>query len=205
MDYNMPSVPGIDWQQAHEYLPEKDILMMVLQEVTSTSRKMIEDLFTSRDVVAEEPSEEAFRDYRIRVHAMKSTLRSLGADLFADALALEEAAARQDAGPILGGTFPFAERYEALMQALSRLVEKSAGTPFEKDAFTDGIRTVREAMSAFDIVVMQKAMKNICEMDLPGELAAGVEHLTELCRDLDSEKVEEMCEMLLDQAEHLHS
>jgi hypothetical protein len=199
MDYNMPPVPGIDWEKAYQYLPDKEILQMVLQEVCATADEQTGLLLEFLEALRAAPTTETFRDYRVQVHSMKATLRSLGAELFSEALALEEAARDERPEPILQETEGFIDCYADLVRKIAPLTTETPGSDFHPETFAELVRNVRSAMEMFDVSAIQENLKHIRETDVPKEYQAGVDQLAAGCRDLDGEKVEAACKALLNE------
>ena len=107
MDYNLPEISGIDWETAHRYIPEKEVLIDVLAEFVCSAKKQTELLKGYKEKVIKNPSPENFASYRIQAHAMKAALRSFGSDLFDAAFALETAGKDENLMPIKNQVLPY--------------------------------------------------------------------------------------------------
>ncbi|MCR4673699.1 MAG: hypothetical protein K5675_01715 [Lachnospiraceae bacterium] len=197
MEYNMPPIAGIDWEKAFHYLPTKDLLMEVLQEFVSSADNQTTKLSEFRDDVEREPGEAHFASFRIHAHAMKSSLRSIGSDLFEAAYELEVAGKEQRLDVILEKTDDFTIEYLSLAESLKVIVgEKKKESGFDEQAFFEEITIIRNTMNAFDIAGLQGAMKNIRDMEIPGVFADKVETLENAVRDLASDEVLKTCDTL---------
>lgn len=103
--------------------------------------------------------EQAFSDYRIQVHGMKSSAAIIGiVPLAGMAKVLEDAAGREDSETIknLHGTFSGLWReYKERLSLISGLAEKKGGDeeklPFEKEVFEGLLETLRSSMEEFDL------------------------------------------------------
>ncbi|MCR5545719.1 MAG: hypothetical protein K6F30_04495 [Lachnospiraceae bacterium] len=195
MEYNMPPVAGIDWEKAHHYLPSKELLLEVLTEFVSSADKQANTLTEFKDMVEQNPTPDNYASFRIHAHAMKSALRSIGADLFAEAYELEIAGKEEQKDVILEKTEDFTIEYLSLAESLKVIVgacNKKAA--FNEDDFFAEIDEIKDAMTAFDISGLQDAMKRVSEMSIPSEFVDEVGELEEAVRNLVSNRVLECCE-----------
>ncbi|MCR5272051.1 MAG: hypothetical protein K6E13_03605 [Lachnospiraceae bacterium] len=198
MDYNMPPIEGINWEKAHGYLPEKEMLLMVLEEYVKTCKKQTKLLAGYRDILRDEASDENFASYRIQAHAMKSTLRSLGAELFDMAYSLEMAGKEKSSETIMAKTDIFIEEYTALSEKIRGIVgDCDRKKTFDGNLFFVKIKEIKNAMDIFDVTTLQEAARTVLDMELPTEYEKDVSCLEEAVRNLDSDTVEECCERLL--------
>ncbi len=197
MDYQLPRIPGIDWEKAYHYIPEKTVLLEVLREFYASREEEVQKLRMFRDALEQEPSEDHYTEYRIQAHSMKASLRSIGSDLFDPALALEEAGRDQNGEVIRKDTEPFAEAYKKLAEQFSGIFGgETEGTEYSPEAFRQDIQTIREAMERFDISLLQQTLKEMKEMELPVEFREHFEQLEAGIRDLSAEDVWNACNTL---------
>jgi len=197
MEYNLPKVGGVSWEKAYHYMPDKALLLEVLKEFVKSASQQVDLLKGMKEDVEREPNEDHFASFRIQAHAMKANLRSLGADLFDPALELEEAGRDGDRDTILTKTESFLAAYLALAEKLQAVVgDCKTEKAFESDNFYEAVSTVKAAMDAFDIPVLQLAFKTMQEMELPDQYRREVKLMEPAVRDLDADRVLEICDRL---------
>ncbi len=200
MDYNLPEVEGIDWLVAHRYMPDKEVLLDVLGDFVDTADEQNDLLRKFRQDVEENPCEETYAAFRIQAHAMKATMRSMGSDLFDEALFLEEAGRDGRREDILEKTEDFTVHYKALADKMHRILgvggQAADTSGFDQVRFYEKVGKIKEAMNAFDVSGLQDALKELLEMPIPEELSGEMTHLKEGIRDLDMDGVLACCERL---------
>ena len=108
----LPEIDGIDWNYAHIYIPDDDVLLLTLKNIY---RAMNSDLNQLTELYQNIYNEEGMAAYRIKVHALKSTNASVGAVMVSQlSKLLEQKAIEQDAQSI--------ERlHPALMEQMRKL------------------------------------------------------------------------------------
>ena len=198
MEYDMPQIRGIDWEAAHRYLPSKSLLLGVLDEFIKTASKQTKLLEEYAKAVLENGSKEDYSSFRIQAHAMKSSLRSIGSDLFDEAYALELAGKDENATVVEENTEHFVEEYLALASRLEKVVVVSTSEKkdFNEDEFFEKIGEIKKAMDAFDISALQGAFKGVREMAIPEIYKEWIEKLEPAVRDLDSDEVMTCCQKI---------
>lgn len=193
-DYEMPAIPGINWQEAHRYLTTKEDLLRVLSEMVASAVKQTELLAGYRDRVMQDPSDENHDLFKVQAHAMKASVRSIGSDLFDEAYALEIAGRDRDTQSIINNTDHFTERYLKLTDSLRPITgDTDKKGSFDEEQFLKGIKDIREAMDAFDVGTLQESEEKIMSMEVPDIVKEEMSVLEEAVRDLESEKVIECC------------
>ena len=194
----LPQVQGIDWQAAHMYLPDPEVLRSTLEEFVREAQEQVDDTRNACAQLVESPSPETFGNYRIRVHSMKSTLRMIGAKISEVAARLEEAAKNQRTRIIAEETPAFLEKYALLAENLRSRFGQSAGkNAYDRDVFLEGIRNAESAMREFDVNRLQDEMEALARMDLPEPYGAVFEAMKEPVRNLELEDVLAFCRVLL--------
>ena len=195
MDYNLPQLPGIDWQKAHRYIPEKTVLITVLKEFVGSAEKETALLEEYKEKIIQHPDPENFASYRIQAHSMKASLRSLGSDLFDEAFALETAGKEENIDPLLSGSDSFCKDYLLLAEQFKAITGECAGRQdFDENVFFDLVEKIDEAMKSFDISTLQESFESLQSMDYPEAFQKQIRLLEPAVRDLDSDTVAECCE-----------
>lgn len=197
MDYNLPQISGIDWETAHRYIPEKDVLITVLQEFVGSAKKQTALLKEYRQKVLEHPDPENFASYRIQAHAMKAALRSLGSDLFDSAYALETAGKEENLPVIERDTDSFTEAFLQLSDRFRIITgDCDRGAAYDEETFFMLVDRTEDAMQSFDIPALQEAFEAIQAMQIPAQYEGIVRGMEPAVRDLESDTVTECCARL---------
>ncbi|MBQ9341673.1 MAG: hypothetical protein IJT81_04870 [Lachnospiraceae bacterium] len=198
MIYDLPAIEGIDWEKAHSYLPDKDMLIKVLEETVRTCVKHTQLLTVLKSTVLTEPSDESFAAFRIQAHAMKATLRTLGSELFEKAFSLEMAGKDGDIDKIRDDTDSFIEDYKRFSESLKAVVgDCDKGKAYDREEFIKQITILKSAMETFDVGTLQEAFDEALRMDLPEEYKDVITKLEKAVRELDSDEVISCCNELL--------
>lgn len=194
MDYNLPQISGIDWETAHRYIPEKDVLITVLKEFVGSAKKQTALLKEYQQKVLETPNPENFASYRIQAHAMKAALRSLGSDLFDRAFALETAGKEENLLPIERDTDSFTEDFLHLSDRFRIIVgDCDSGSAYEEETFFALVDQTETAIQSFDIPALQQAFESMQTMQLPARYGEIIRDLEPAVRDLETDAVMECC------------
>ena len=194
MNYDLPEIEGIDWEVAHHYVPSPEALHETLVEIVKSAAKKVAELRSYRDAVASDPSDENFASYRICAHAMKSALRSIGADAFSEAYELECAGQNRDESVVMEKTDLFTENYMALATKLKAITgDVDVAAKYDESIFYEQIDAIEKAMEAFDINALQDALGVIMDMDTPPEFADELGRLEEAIVYLDPDQVMASC------------
>ena len=197
MIFNVPVIPGIDWEKSHKYLENEAVLRDVLTEMVRTCDKQTTVLDMLRVKVLGDVTRENLDAYRIQAHAMKATIRSIGSDLFDMAFALETAGREGDVAKIRECTDEFIEEYRRLVDKLKAVVgECDTLRAFNKEEFIDKLEIIKNSMNAFDVRALQEAYRSIADMEIPKECKALVDKLEKAVRDLTADDVIMYCNEL---------
>jgi len=190
---NLPELPGIDVATGIRYCGSRDAFVQLLG-----------DLYRLIDLKADKIehflSEDLIRDYTIEVHAMKSTMRSVGALQLSEAFAelerygnLGDLATIQKNTPEVLKTFrgykeilkPFGEKLEEEKKAVS------------KEEIIFYISGIRDSTEAFDLDGADAAMAELEKCRLPEKCRGIVDKLRAYVADVDMEAVLGATEELL--------
>ncbi len=197
MEYDLPKIEGVDWEKAYHYMPDKPTLIDTLQEFVSSADRETERLSDFKETLLQNGSEENYAAFRIQAHALKSNLRSIGADLFDNALSLENAGKSMDRETIMQKTDAFIADYRELIQKLTVITGgKKAAAAFDRTLYLEKISAIKEAMEAFDVSTLQDNMEAVENMDIPDKYKADTKELANTVRDLMSDNVIEICEKI---------
>ena len=198
MVYDLPQMDGIDWEVAHHYLSSQEMLIDTLCEYVKTAARQTAELTSFKEQAEQQPSSENFANFRIKAHAMKSTLRSIGSDLYEQAFRLETAGRDEDIDIISDETADFCRRYLAVAEKLREITgDVDAGTDFDEGLFYEKIAEIKSSMQTFDINNLQAAFSVIQDMNTPEKYDEDLKKLETAIRDLESEQVMTICDLLV--------
>ncbi len=197
MEYNMPYVEGINWETAFHYMPTKETLFCVLEEIVKRADSQTEKLLELKKEVEKQPGPDSYKNYAIQAHAMKATLRTLGSDLFDDALLLELAGNEENENTIMESTDAFVKKYLKLTENLRPLLSPGeASSGFDETELFEKVTCIRKATDSFDISGLQDNMRQILQMKFPDKYRKEIRLLGDYVRDLDTDGILRSCEEL---------
>ncbi len=198
MDYtNMPYIDGINWETASHYMPDKEMLFIALEDIVKYADDQAQTLIELKKTVENDPNPVNYKEYSVKAHAMKSNLRTLGADLFNEALMLEQAGKDYSEEIIKDKTDDFVKKYLELIDKLKPLVSANEEkTGFDEDTLFEKITCIKTAMEDFEINTLQENMRDITSMDIPDKYKKEIASLEIAVRDLDSDGVNSSCDAL---------
>ncbi|MCR5302409.1 MAG: response regulator [Lachnospiraceae bacterium] len=142
-------------------------------------------------------------DYTIKVHALKSSARVIGAGHLSDmARALEEAGKAGDTDKIERDTAELLEAYRSLNEKLAPLDEQSDDKkPLTPGMRTEAFNTVLEITRSMDYGMMEKVVNDLKGYELSEEDRGVIERITDSLMKLDWESIEHIAEEALDKGE----
>lgn len=120
----LPEIDGIDWNYAHIFLPDDEILLLTLKNIY---RAMDSDRNQLTELYQNIYNEKGMAEYRIKVHALKSTNASVGALMVSQmAKLLEQKAIEGDIQAICQIHPVFMEQLERLQASLQAYFQQGA-------------------------------------------------------------------------------
>jgi HPt (histidine-containing phosphotransfer) domain-containing protein len=165
------------------------MMMEALEEFAHTiegSADKLEGLFGAI------PDGNAVNDYRVTVHAMKSTAALVGiVPLAGTAKLLENAAAKKDVDTIREVTPAFLRCWRSYSAQLAPIVgtEGEGKETFDAALFGELYEDLLLATGELNVDVMDDRMEQMEHMDLPGELKKEVSSLRGMVTELDTEGI----------------
>ena len=190
----LPIVDGVDWSYARMHLPDEELLMNTIVDFY----KMLEAEADSLEGFYKESKRnpDMLVQYRIKVHAMKSSANLIGATVLGGMAKMLENAAR-DADILLVDTLNdiFLKEWRSYKEKLKECVaDRITGGQEEKEKIEDytiilgWLETLREAMEELDIDVMDEIMEKLEGFAYPVELQDSMEKLSVYVTNMDSEE-----------------
>lgn len=181
----LTSVDGIDWEYAKMHLPEEELLVQSVLDYYNAltfEKEKIEDLFEFID------SEEGLKQYRIEVHALKSTSAMIGAMSVASIAKLSEFACRDERIDRVKTLYPILiEEMDKQKEALRGFAESK----LQKDKeFNAGdvvalLGRLKDALDEREYDDADAAMEELDQVAYPIELAPDMEKLSVLVLNLE--------------------
>ena len=178
-------IPEIDKASAIANCGSADSFMSVLTVFHKTAKDKadeIEELYNKHDT----------ENYTIKVHALKSSARIIGASKLSEmAKKLEDAGKSGDNDFIRDNTDALLERYRDLDSKLFVLDEKADGLPKLSGQMRDeAFRTIGEVAHSMDYGMMESVLKNIRGYELSDEDEETVKKIEERLMQLDFDAIE---------------
>ena len=189
------SFHGLDNETAIRGLGSPELFAEIVEEYYRTGDKRLQDIQSAYD-------EEDWKSYTIRVHALKSASKQIGAmELGSMAEALEKAGNAEDLDYIREKTEPALKEYSALLSKLAPYFpaeEKQTGTrgeiaEEERDSLLDAIL---EACENLDMDTAAEKQAELASYTFPEEQAEMVRELAEAIENYDVDQCREMAEKI---------
>jgi|GEM_PF-4541105 len=193
----LPAIPGIDWDVAFGFLPSRAIVIKTLEELHKSGyenanvlRGFYEDILNEK--------EDGLAQYKIKVHAIKSNLKMVGAVELSDrAKDLEYAARDGLVDEIKSKTEGFINSYIDLIVSVGMIPEiaqRSIVTKknFDKDEVIRLLDTVSQAMDDFDTELCDDSMKKLEEFEYSKDAQGLVKKLGSMVTNLDADGAKEV-------------
>ena len=174
------SIPGVNGEKAMENSGSEDTLREILQifyDSIGSKSDEIQGFYDSED----------WENYTIKVHALKSSARIIGADKLADdALAMENAGKEKNISYIRSHNEELLKDYRAYADNLGPVVVRSVEKkPADSVVIEIMYDTIREAIRERDPDTIRDAFKEIEQYELPAADVLRLEQLRDFFEDGD--------------------
>ncbi len=141
-------------------------------------------------------SQEDITNYTIKVHALKSTSRMIGAlILSAMAAALERAGNENNLEYIRQEHGLFIEEYRKYVSLLRGPDDNSSKEKIDEDVLKDTLMALKEYTDAEDFTLVQDAIEYLSKFSLPTDVGKRIENLKNCLNKLDWDAIHDMMEM----------
>lgn len=188
----LPEIEGLNASDGLSYCGSEsaymDVLEMFYQTLTERAEE-IERFYHAEDIAG----------YRIKVHALKSSAKIIGArQLSEDAAELEQAADDQNLALIREKTEGLLLQYRAYLDRLAPLFgkeeEREASGPFvDEVSLKEAYRSILEYADSMDYELLEGVLTTLSEFHLPPEDKEKLDRLKKLLFDLDWDGITELC------------
>ena len=177
-------VDEIDVRAGLNYCGSEEGFLSVINVFHQTAGKKadeIEKLLTEGDI----------ENYTVKVHALKSSARIIGAtELSEFAKTLEDAGNNNDTGYILENTLKLLDMYRALDNKLVWLNKDDESLPMiSESALKDAYRTIAEVADGMDYGLLEDIIKQLRGYRLPEEDSKRIGKIEALLNELDWDSI----------------
>ncbi len=184
----LEKIPGITVSEGLEFCGGSSAFMKFLRNFCSSiddKAKEIQEAYNNDDL----------EFYTIKVHALKSTARIIGAkELSQLALKLEDAGRNRDRDYIDRKTGYLLELYRSYKDKLGGLTEKKDDyrTDISERELKDAYAALSEVIPAMDYDAVESILEELGTYRLPGEDQERIDKLGGLLKNMDWDKMEEL-------------
>lgn len=196
----LPDIEGIDWEIALQNASSYDNLKETLFVVCSTMEGEANALEEFYNKICN--NEDAIQDYRIKVHAMKSSAALIGAmDLSRMAKELETAATDHNKEKIKENTSAFLQEWLLYKEKLSSCIEQESAKKQIEDVSDILIllQELKEAMENLDIDLADEVMNKLRQYKYISKVQADMDRLSTCVVNLDSEQAQTLIEEIMNE------
>ena len=209
-DQGFPDVEGMDWKYAAIVQPNAesllDVIVMFTSLIKSDAQVLKQKYNILLEILATNPPEseevlEAWKQYRVKVHAMKTSAAMIGAvSLSSFARLLENFSKKQIIEPIKVLTDIFLEEWLSYEERLSVFKVNEGNTENKKQvsasSILDLLSSLDAAMDDMDIDTADEIIKQIQCCEMPDNLKELAEQLAVAVINLDIQMEHEITEKL---------
>lgn len=217
----LPQIDGIDWEYALLHTKDFGILKDTLHDfydIMDSEAALLEQFFKlltdskeQRSKSEMEQYEEAVRQFRIKVHSMKSSAAMIGAVPLSGIAKMLEYAARDDKIDVIEKIVPaFLEEWHNMKELLKPCINQETKEHAEEkpkadyDMTKEYLRLLKAAMEDMDVDTADEIMNQIKRFQYPEIAATVIENLGLAVTNLDVEQTVtciEKFEMMINQME----
>ena len=192
--------PGSGWFFHRSGCTEKQILQRlnkVFREVFDDRSQELERLFSDKD----------YKNYTIKIHALKSSLLLIGAKTLADAAQeLENAGKSGDYDYIVGNHALFMGQYGKLKEPLDRVFAKDSGEDDDKpvagaQVLDDAYEALRTAAAEMDCDRLEEIMNELGSYRIPQEHSDRIKQLNSAVRNYEYDSILSILDDITEKAE----
>ena len=157
--------------------------LQIFADTFNGAAKVIEDAYNSDDI----------KLFTIKVHALKSSARIIGAVALSELAAkLEDAGGRGDRDLIDGNAGILLDEYRSLGSSLARINEKDAGNAIPEDELRDAYAALKDLIPQMDYDSVEMIIEQLEEYTLPEEDKDRIARLKGMLRAFDWDNMEEL-------------
>ena len=206
-DMELPIVEGVDWSYGFMHLPDKALLISTVGDFYKTLEVEADTLDSFYQQSKSNP--DMLKQYRIKVHSMKSSANLIGATVLGGMAKLLENAARDDDTILIDALHDiFLREWRSYREKLKECVAGVANgeqTECVKEVAGDYtvilayLETLRNAAAELDIDVMDEIMRKLEGFQYPDEIQTNIEKLSVYITNMDCAQADILIEELMNQ------
>lgn len=209
-EIEFPEIDGIDWEYALLHTKDKNVLQATLKDYYHLINVEAEALEGFWKQIVEETEEdkqrEAMKQYRVKVHSMKSSAAMIGAMSVSGVAKMLEYAARDERKDIIVNVTPaFLEQWRSYKELLKVcVVEEKDNTEKEQvdyQMLKEYLKLLADAIEDMDIDTADEIIEQIRKFRYPDEFLPILEKLGVAVTNIDNEQVTDCIEKLRIQME----
>ncbi len=200
-----PTIEGIDWEYAMIYLKDADVLE---QTVTDFYELMDGDANELETYFENIEDEEIRKQYRIKVHSMKSSSAMIGAVSLSGVARMLEYAARDGKIHIIQQVTPaFLGEWRSMKEKLFPFFGEKEETikKVEVDYWMlqELLRMLQNAMEEMDVDTADEIVKQLKKYELPDKIQMEVDKISGAVMNLDGDQVNKQVEIISKQIQEM--
>ncbi|MBE6880696.1 MAG: response regulator [Ruminococcaceae bacterium] len=190
----LPMISGIDWRLAHLNLGDNAAIFGTVKMFISAIKADVDELNGYYQMIARgEGTEETLKNYRVKVHSMKSSALLIGIiSLAGMAMRLEQAAAENDSDTIVSMHPAFADSYLSFYEPLSALVKPNTETFSAKadmDKVNEIIDNIKKAAEALDVDALDSLSAQLDGYAFEGDMKTKIEEIKTAIFNFETDKL----------------
>lgn len=189
-----PAINGVDWSVALSFLPSRAIILATLGELVKSGYDNADELRRLYQA-CQDNFEEVAPDFKIKVHAIKSNLKMIGAVELSDrAKDLEYASRDLDRDFVFANTESFINDYIELIITVSKIPELAQKKSIIKQSadpkvIMDKLHGLIVAMEEFDTDKADALIAEIEGFDYDEKIAGTIKEISSMVLKLDLDGV----------------
>lgn len=194
----LPNIEGVNWKYAALYLPNKKLLLLALRDFYNNIDSAYQEL---SDLAERADDEMRLADYRLRVHALKSTSALVGILSVSELAKILETAAKNGNGERVRVVTPvLLEELQKMKECIQPFIEETIDEEVNKKPFADAeklfnfFEMLRFSMKQMDISGTDACMDQILAYSYDAVLQEAVDWIGEDVKRLDYEEAEKEIE-----------
>ena len=198
-DEELPIIDGLDWDYGFMHLPDKEVLLDTIADFYNTIDLEAENLERMYEEIKSNP--EMVKQYRIKVHAMKSSANLIGATVLGGMARVLEKAANDNNPEIIDNLTPiFLKEWRIFKESLKECIndsEEKRETIEDHSVILAYLQMLKIAMMELDIDGMDQNMDELKKFIYPADTQKDMEQLAGLVTNLDSEQAVVLIEKIM--------
>lgn len=195
----LPIISGVDTTLGVNYTGGIKGYLSALEQIVNVGAAELDELKTyAEEIEASHDNQEAVKNFRVKIHSMKSSANMIGAlQVYGLAAMLEKAARRGNIEIILDMFSYFADEWEELLQSVAEcLPQTEVKKQVPPENFEEQIQALEHSIENYDIKNADSAMKNLKTYELDEERDAIIKKIEPAVAALDADKVLQLCDEL---------